>query len=164
MITQTEKAMKTKRNNYKVSNVKDIVREYIADRNLTKLCRNMYHAGIRKRSDIHQAFYDSFSKRYLNQKKINVASVCYQQISHDLDKPSDVQYNQQGYTKWNMIRMIKFYHDCTYPKILIEGNRHIYWADPIYKHKDYNKSIWRENTPANREKMNIINSFIAKLP
>lgn len=49
-----------------------------------------------------------------------------------------------------------------YKKILIEGNTHIYWAHPYYQHKDYNKSIWRKNTPENRVKMQIINNFLNK--
>jgi len=49
-----------------------------------------------------------------------------------------------------------------YRKILIEGNKHIYWAHPVYLHKDYNKSIFAENTPANRKRMRLINSLLSK--
>ena len=54
----------------------------------------------------------------------------------------------------------KRYKGTSYFKILIEGNRNIYWASPIYEHSDYNKSIAFENTPENRAKMDIINNFL----
>lgn len=48
-----------------------------------------------------------------------------------------------------------------------EMRRHV-WANingkahPYYKQNDYNKSIWRKNTPENRVKMRIINNFLNK--
>lgn len=47
-----------------------------------------------------------------------------------------------------------------YLKNLILGNSNIYWASPIYKHQDYNKSIALKNTPKNRILAEKINSFI----
>lgn len=47
-----------------------------------------------------------------------------------------------------------------YTKILIEGNAHIYWAHPLYKHQDYNKSIAFENTPNNRMLAEKINRYL----
>ena len=48
----------------------------------------------------------------------------------------------------------------SYSKILIEGSKNIYWASPIYKHSDYNKSIAFENNEKNRKIMNVINKFL----
>lgn len=47
-----------------------------------------------------------------------------------------------------------------YTKILIEGNNNIYWAHPLYKHKDYNKSVALENTPNNRMLAAKINKYL----
>lgn len=47
-----------------------------------------------------------------------------------------------------------------YLKILIEGNKHIYWASPTYGHADYNRTIWADNTPANRKRMQLINKML----
>lgn len=49
-----------------------------------------------------------------------------------------------------------------YSKIMIEGNRHIYWASPVYQHSDYNKSRAMPNTERNREVMRVINNYLAK--
>lgn len=50
----------------------------------------------------------------------------------------------------------------SYQKVLFVGNKHIYWASPAYGHMDYNKSIFADNTPANRRKAEIINRMISK--
>lgn len=47
-----------------------------------------------------------------------------------------------------------------YSKMLIEGNKNIYWASPSYGHSDYNKSIAMENTEKNRAIMNVINRYL----
>lgn len=47
-----------------------------------------------------------------------------------------------------------------YSKILVIGNSNIYWASPVYKHKDYNKSIAFENTEKNRNVAAVINRFL----
>lgn len=49
-----------------------------------------------------------------------------------------------------------------YMKLLIEGNKNIYWASPAYGHSDYNKSVWAKNSAENRRKMVLINSLITK--
>lgn len=41
----------------------------------------------------------------------------------------------------------------SYTKVLIEGSTSIYWASPVYKHSDYNKSKALENNEKNREIM-----------
>lgn len=47
-----------------------------------------------------------------------------------------------------------------YSKILIEGNKNIYWASPKYLHQDYNKNIAFKNTKRNREIAEKINNFL----
>jgi hypothetical protein len=49
-----------------------------------------------------------------------------------------------------------------YRKVLIEGNRNIYWAHPGYRHSDYNKHIAFPNTERNRRVMNLINICLNK--
>lgn len=48
----------------------------------------------------------------------------------------------------------------SYSKVLIEGNNSIYWASPVYKHSDYNKSRALENNEKNREVMRVVNTFL----
>lgn len=48
----------------------------------------------------------------------------------------------------------------SYSKKLIEGNKNIYWASPVYGHSDYNKSIAFANNEKNRKAMVIINNYL----
>lgn len=50
----------------------------------------------------------------------------------------------------------------SYSKILIEGNTNIYWASPLYKHRDYNKAVAFPNTDKNKQAMEKINKFLNK--
>lgn len=50
----------------------------------------------------------------------------------------------------------------SYDKVIIEGNRHLYLASPVYRHQDYNKSIFGANTEANRKRAALINSMLKK--
>jgi len=49
-----------------------------------------------------------------------------------------------------------------YYKVMIEGNKNIYYASPDYGHADYNKSrIWPNNERGHKL-MNLFNSILAK--
>ena len=47
-----------------------------------------------------------------------------------------------------------------YSKMLIIGNKNIYWASPSYGHADYNKSIALPNTERNRRAAVLINHYL----
>lgn len=47
-------------------------------------------------------------------------------------------------------------------KMIIEGGRHLWYASPAYGHRDYNKSVFAENTERNRRKMALINALASK--
>lgn len=47
-----------------------------------------------------------------------------------------------------------------YAKIMIEGNTGIYYASPVYRHGDYNKSRLFDKTPETLRLMNIFNSLV----
>ena len=47
-----------------------------------------------------------------------------------------------------------------YSKMLIIGNKNIYWASPTYGHYDYNKSIALPNTERNRRAAQLINHYL----
>ena len=49
-----------------------------------------------------------------------------------------------------------------YKKVLISSINTIYLASPIYGLKDYNKSVFSENNPANLKKTELINQLIIK--
>lgn len=61
---------------------------------------------------------------------------------------------------YDVIKM--FGGNSNYSKRLIQGNKNIYLASPIYGHSDYNKSIFCENTPKNWEKCVLINKIMDK--
>lgn len=47
-------------------------------------------------------------------------------------------------------------------KIIIEGGRNLWFVSPVYGHKDYNKSVFAENTERNRRKALLINALASK--
>ena len=49
-----------------------------------------------------------------------------------------------------------------YKKVLISGNTSIYLASQTYGLKDYNRSVFAENNPANLKKAELINQLIIK--
>jgi hypothetical protein len=48
----------------------------------------------------------------------------------------------------------------SYSKVLILGNKNIYWASPVYQHSDYNKSVAFPNTPKFRKIADLINKYL----
>ena len=49
-----------------------------------------------------------------------------------------------------------------YKKVLISSSNAIYLTSPIYGLKDYNRSVFFENTPSNFRKAQLINQLIIK--
>ena len=49
-----------------------------------------------------------------------------------------------------------------YFKILIEGNTGIYYASPVYRHRDYNKSRVFEKNTETLKLMRIFNAVVSK--
>lgn len=138
----------------------EILKNFIADKNLTELCKGLKKVGIVKRVDISRLFHEHYSSKYLKSKGINVVKTVWSDLQYDLDnKGKEYTFEQPN----NLLqKLIINKSSGNYKKVLIEGNTHIYWAHPYYGHKDYNKSIWRKNTPENRVKMRIINNFLNK--
>ena len=91
----------------------------------------------------------------------------------DWNKIYDLAYGkrkiEQGFKENRILEAITFAKhqkasgsmEGSYGKILIEGNGNIYWASPVYKHSDYNKSVAFENTEKNRALANTINRYLA---
>lgn len=57
----------------------------------------------------------------------------------------------------------KVYGNTPYAKTFIKGNGNIYLASPSFKHRDYNKSVFCENTPSNWEKCELLNRLFEKM-
>ena len=72
-------------------------------------------------------------------------------VSEPYQPIKDIQYN-----------ISLFNRSDNYRKVLIDGSTRIYWAHPLYKHQDYNKSVFGLNTPANRKRMQLINAILNK--
>lgn len=62
----------------------------------------------------------------------------------------------------NLLEQSKQTTGTAYFKILIPGVNGIYYAPPIYGHKDYNKTRVLPNTPQNERIMYLFNSIINK--
>lgn len=60
------------------------------------------------------------------------------------------------------VNFLRQFVGTNYEKIIIEGNKHLYIASPIFLHSNYNKIIFSENTPANKRKANLINRLLSK--
>lgn len=138
----------------------DILKNFIANKNLTELCKELKKVGVVRRVDISKLFHEHYSNRFLKSKGINVTRIVWGELQYDLDKKEkEYSFEQPN----NLLQeLIINKNSGNYKKVLIEGNTHIYWAHPYYGHSDYNKSIWRKNTPENRVKMQIINNFLNK--
>ena len=61
---------------------------------------------------------------------------------------------------FNFAKLQKKAGHSSYSKMLIEGNKNIYWVSPAYGHADYNKSIALPNTERNRRAATIINHYL----
>lgn len=142
-------------------NIKETVREYMETKNLTAMCRNFRLMGITKRGDIVEAIRSAYTWKYFTHKAGETPThIAFNLLSGDLDgKRSDLTTSYMN--DWEFVRWQKTL-ERRYLKILIVGDKHIYWASPAYGHSDYNKSVWRENTPENRRKAEIINKFLLK--
>ena len=138
----------------------DILKNFIAKKNLTELCKELKKAGVVRRVDISRLFHEHYSSKYLKSKGIDIVKTVWSDLQHDLDnKEKECIFENPN----NLLQELTINKNSgNYKKVLIEGDTHIYWAHPYYRHDDYNKSIWRKNTPENRVKMQIINNFLNK--
>lgn len=137
-------------------NEKAAVKNYIESKDLTAFCRSMKQMGIVKQSEILEVLKKHYSERFLNRHEVYPSFLAYSIINRDLDK----EPLPHGRVFTFIQQMKENKHSGSYKKVLIEGNKHIYWASPVYGHQDYNKHVWRDNTPENRRKMQIINNYL----
>ena len=63
-------------------------------------------------------------------------------------------------SEFNYAKLQKAEGRSPYSKMLIIGNKNIYWASPSYGHADYNKSIALPNTERNRRAAVLINHYL----
>jgi hypothetical protein len=61
-----------------------------------------------------------------------------------------------------LLKRSKDAKNTSYFKILIEGNKNIYYASPIYRHSDYNKSIAFPKNEKTLKLMELFNSIVNK--
>lgn len=139
---------------------KQIIKNYIATRDLTALCRDMKKIGIVTRKSIFDSFYESYSYRYLHRCGIDVYKVAYVFLKSNLNEKEKKREEPDFKNLLSDMKANKA--SGRYSKILIdiEGTEYIYWASPVYRYSDYNKSRWRVKTPENLKKMDIINAYL----
>lgn len=141
-------------------NEKAAVKAFVHSGNFTEFCKTCKAMGIVQRGMIYNIIRYYYTDRTVLKRTGKRTHVwCFSVLQTDLNtkktfcKESPVNFLGQ---------MRKNRNAGTYKKVLIVGHRHIYWASPTYGHADYNKSIWRDNTPVNRRKMELINRFLNK--
>ena len=136
--------------------IREVSKTFLTDKDLTKFCRTMKQMGITNKWVILCKCEEVLGKRDSSQ----MWSQFYFSVkTDDLEKSPETFFR----TDDNLLQeLIRNRNSGAYKKILFVGNKHIYWCSPIYGHKDYNKSVWRENTPQNRAKAEIINRFLNK--
>ena len=156
-------------------NIKEAVKNYISTRNLTQFCKSMKLMGITKQLDILNAVEEVACKRDANAMwHIIMGAHGYRRydkvatLHSNLDESPVFAPSQSEDTNFvsgfaNRMKSMRANKDSgSYMKVLVVGNKHIYWASPVYQHSDYNKSVWRENAAENRRKAEIINAYLLK--
>lgn len=142
-------------------NIKEAVRAFLHEKNLTTLCRNLRHMGVTKRKDVLVCLRMSYKDKTIQRMTGHGAFYwAYIKLSGDLD----VVFEPTDYTSMGDFDFIKEQrtHPINYLKVLIAGDSNIYWASPVYQHDDYNKSVWRPKTADNVKKAAVINAYLLK--
>ena len=125
----------------------------IKEKNTTEIFRLAYLSGIdtSKKSDVLE-----FAVK--NCKYVKAFIKCYS-IVNSGKKNYYVPYTPFLVSdNFNFAKKQK--RGSSYCKVLIKGNRHWYWASPIYQHSDYNKSIAFPINEFNNRFANLLNSII----
>lgn len=120
----------------------------------TEICKKLKSNSITNKDYIISIMY-LYKPIYKNKNS-------YFSLDRNLDEAPTQQQQQEPQNLISLVKWLKQFVGTPYEKILIEGNLHIWFASPVYRHNDYNKSIWRKNTPFNRMLAKIINSLIHK--
>lgn len=106
-----------------------------------------FHGNTKKVMGLPIAMYlaivEKKTKRYIELNKSNWCSLSYPK------KAIELLRNSQGLKNTN------------YFKILIEGNKNIYYAHPEYGHEDYNKSIAFPKNTKTLRLMYLVNTILA---
>lgn len=63
----------------------------------------------------------------------------------------------------DLVNYLKKFAGTRYEKIIIEGNKHLWLASPVYLHDDYNKTRIYEKTEKNLRRAELINNIIKKI-
>lgn len=127
-----------------------------------------------KNSEIKHALNLAFDEIFL--RKLDKRTIITKQILSVFSEDELKQIEAKRISRFDANRSDKFTNSVdklkgmklfaksagSYAKILIEGRTNIYLCSEVYKHSDYNKTSYFKNTPANRQKMKIINKWLGK--
>lgn len=120
----------------------------------------MNNYGIFKKWDWCYIKFDGRKKIFRGMTKAEFAAAKDRHFAHQRARYGSAP---EGRCKsLETVGFLKKYVNTNYEKIIIEGNEHLYIASPIYRHGDYNKCIFSENTPKNRRKAELVNKLLEK--
>ena len=105
-----------------------------------------YHGNKKKDKFLNVCDIKTISEKKYKRERIKV----------DCKQLSPVQKTKE------LIKFSKDFKDSNYFKIMVEGNKNIYFASPIYLHNDYNKSIVFPKNEKTIRLMQIFNKVVNK--
>ena len=109
--------------------------------------------NVHKKLDVEQFIKDYAPSLRVKRKAWDIAFLS--------EKPDYSRYTPNTIeSEFNYAKLQKAAGRSPYSKMLIVGNKNIYWASPVYGHADYNKSIALPNTERNRRAATIINHYL----
>ena len=109
--------------------------------------------NVQNRWNVVQFIKDYAPSLRVKRKALDIA-FCHEKHDYSRCTPNTIL------SEFNYAKLQKKAGRSSYSKMLIIGNKNIYWASPEYGHADYNKSIALPNTERNRRAATIINHYL----
>jgi hypothetical protein len=110
--------------------------------------------------DFHVRYHGNKKKDKLL-KVSDIKTISEKKYKREMIKVDNKKLSPVQKTK-ELINFSKDFKDSNYFKIMVEGNKNIYLASPIYMHNDFNKSIVFPKNEKTIRLMQIFNKVVNK--
>ena len=130
----------------------------------------MKNLSVQQIAQVKRLHVWSNQKLHGNTKKVgfllleDYVKIVAKKINRERLKSVDIRSNKS--TEYDLLRHLlkrsKDSKNTPYFKVLIEGNKNIYYASPIYGHSDYNKSVAFPKNEKTLKLMDLFNSIVNK--